>query len=91
MLGKIKKVMKKSIAEWRVNVFFKNVLLSKFLNDFFRVFFIIVPKAEVQFFSELIEVFVFFKKSLLPEHVNFMVKVGKDFFKFVIVELHCQC
>ena len=47
-----------------------------------------VSDADEQLVPEFLEILVFLEKSLLPEHVNFVVNFVNDLFKGLVVELH---
>lgn len=53
----------------------------------------VVSDADEQLVPEFLEILVFLEKSLLPEHVNFVVNFVNNLFKGLVVELHdslCQ-
>ncbi len=65
-------------------------MVFEFLDDVVAHFGMKVAKTNVQVFFEFLEVFVFFKEALWPEHVNFLIHVLHDLLKLDVMAVHLR-
>lgn len=85
---KNKKYKKKHVVSYCFDVFLEDIFFLELIDDLITCFLMVVAKTKQKCFFELCDVFVFSEESLMPEHVDFMVDVFNDLFKFVELLVH---
>ena len=65
-------------------------MVFEFLDDVVAHFGMKVAETKVKVFFEFLEVFVFFKEALGPEHVNLLIHVLHDLLKLDVMTVHLR-